>query len=196
MRKSRHRKDKFARKAKNEGFRARSVYKLLQLSKKYRIIEKRNKILDLGSYPGSWLQAIIELGAHAIGVDMRKVENIKDVKFIQGDAFNPGTVEKIKKHGPYDSVISDLAPSTTGIKDIDQENSYLLAEQALSIAKEVLRKDGKFLCKVFQGEGTPILIENIKKSFRFVKASKPEASKKRSKEMYIVAIGFKPSKLS
>lgn len=196
MRKKVFRQDKLTKKARKEGFRARSVYKLLQLSKKYRIIEKRNKILDLGSYPGSWLQVIIELGAHAVGVDMSKVDNIKGVKFILGDAFNPGTIEKIKKHGPYDSVISDLAPSTTGIKDMDQENSYLLAEQALSIAKEVLRKDGKFLCKVFQGEGTPTLIENVKKSFKFVKVSKPEASKKRSKEIYLVAIGFRQNKSS
>ncbi len=191
MRKALKRKDKLTIKAKKEGFKARSVYKLFQLSKRYKLIRKRDIVLDLGSYPGSWLQAIIQLGGNAVGVDLRRIEGINHAKFILGDVFNKGTVEKIKKHGPFNAVISDLAPNTTGIKDMDSENSYLLAEQALSIANQVLRKDGKFLCKIFEGEGTATLIENIRKHFKFVKASKPEASKKRSKEIYIIATGFK-----
>ncbi len=191
MRKSKKVRDRLTIKAKKENYRARSVYKLFELNKKYNIIKKNDKVLDLGCYPGSWLQALLKLDAFAVGVDKKRIKNIENVKFILGDIYDESTINDIIKFGKYDVVISDLAPSTTGIKDIDQENSFLLVKEAFYIAKNVLKENGNFLCKVFQSEKINELINEMKKSFRFVKASKPEASKKRSKEIYIVALGFK-----
>ena len=184
-------RDKLTVKAKKNNYRARSVYKLFELNKKYNIIKKNDKVLDLGCYPGSWLQAVKTFGASAIGVDKKEIAPIEDVKFILGNIYDEKTIKEIIRFGDYDVVISDLAPSTTGIIDVDQEKSFILTKRALEIAREVLKENGNFLCKVFQSERINELVNEMKKQFRFVKVNKPSASKKRSKEVYIVALGFK-----
>jgi len=183
--------DKFTFRSRQEGYRARSVYKLLFLNRKYRIIKKGDNVLDLGCYPGSWLQVIRQLKANAIGVDVKQISNIPDVKFILGDVREEKIISKIKSLGKFDVVLSDLAPKTSGNKLLDQERSLELSKVAFNIAKDALKPKGNFVCKVFQSKEFEEFLDKVKKEFYFVKATKPEASKKQSKEMYIVALGYK-----
>ncbi len=188
-----NRKDFYFRKAKEEGYRARSAYKLFELNKKYNLIKKRDRVLDLGCSPGSWLQAASKISnGLVVGVDILPVKKIENVKFIQADISDKGTLEMIKSFSTeFDVILSDMAPKTSGIKELDHNKSIYLNEKALEIAKELLVKNGNFLCKVFQGEYFNQFLSSIKKEFEFVKSSKPESSRKESREIYIVAKGFK-----
>jgi len=182
-------RDKWAKKAQKEGFVARSSYKLLQLNKKYQLIKPGDKILDLGCSPGSWTQVCLQLGASRVtGIDINETKiNASNFEFILQDIYDLD----VKEMGKFDVVISDLAPSTSGIKELDIEGSIDLSNRAFNIAKNVLRPKGNFLVKVFQGKGFEDLFKKIKKSFEFCKSSKPVASKSKSKEIYIVCKGFK-----
>ncbi len=182
-------KDKFTLKAKLEGYRARSAYKLISLNKKYNLIKKNDKVLDLGAFPGSWMQVCLNLGAKVIGVDVKQIISMKDARFILGDIYETKTLRRIQEHGKFDTVLSDLSPKTTG--NLDQELSLELSKQAFEIAKLVLKRDGNFLCKIFQGQGFNEFLQELRKSFSFVKSAKPEASKMKSKEMYLICKGYK-----
>jgi len=182
-------KDKFTLKAIDEGYRARSVYKLIFLNKKYNVIRSKDNVLDLGAWPGSWMQVCLDIGASVIGVDIKQITSMQGGKFILGDIYDLKILEKIKKYEKYDVVLSDLAPKTTGIND--QELSFDLSEQALDITREVLKENGSFVCKMFQGPNFSGFLKELKKSFSFVKSVKPEASKKKSTEMYFVCKGYK-----
>ena len=181
-------KDKYTIKAKKEGLRARSAYKLLQLNKKYQIIKLKDNVLDLGCWPGGWLVVSkrISKTGRIVGVDLTKIKPVEGVEFIQGD------INKIKIGGEFDVVLSDMAPKTTGIHVLDVEGSIDLARMALKFAQKHLKEGGNFLVKVFQGQGFDEYLKDVKKQFKFAKTTKPEASRKRSKEVYIVGFGFKP----
>ena len=174
-------KDKLTYRAKKEGYKARSVYKLKQINNKFKIIKKGDKVLDLGAWPGSWMQYCQEKGADVLGVDLVK---IKGEKFLQLDVTKEEIFSKIK--GEFDVVLSDLSAKTTGIKHLDEGRSVDLAFRALEIAKAFLKPKGNFVCKVFMSEEVKDLIKEIKDRFDFVKVYKPGASKKRSKEIYII----------
>jgi 23S rRNA (uridine2552-2'-O)-methyltransferase len=178
------RKDKFTSKAKSEGYKARSVYKLKSINNKFRLIKEGTKVLDLGAWPGSWSQYCLELKADIDAVDLVKVK-LEGINFIEANVFDENLLEKLKK---YDIVLSDLAPKTTGVRKIDNEESFELSSRALEIAKEVLVKKGNFICKIFQSEFFDKFVKEVKKEFKIVKIVKPEASKKRSKEIYVVGI--------
>lgn len=189
-----NRKDYFFKKAKKEGYRARSAYKLFALNKRYNIIRKNSRVLDLGCSPGSWLQVISKISSHGliVGVDILPMKKIKNTIFIQGDITDSSTVEKIKEVSPeFDVIISDLAPKTTGIKELDHNRSILLNEKVLEITDKLLVLKGNLLCKVFQGGDFKDFLDKISKKFEFVKSHKPEASRKESKEIYIIAKGYK-----
>jgi 23S rRNA (uridine2552-2'-O)-methyltransferase len=180
--------DKWQKKAKLHGYLARSAYKLLQLNNKHNIIKNNDRILDLGCSPGSWVQVALKLNASKIiGIDIKKPK-IKDkrFKFIKSD-INKLNIKNLEK---FDVIISDLAPSTSGIKELDESKSLELTEKAFELSKELLKQNGNFLAKVFQGSESNKLINQIKKEFKFYKIAKPVASKKRSKEIYIVAKGY------
>src|SRR3989344_4609218 len=182
-------KDKFTLRALGEGYRARSVYKLIFLNKKYNLIKKNDNVLDLGAWPGSWMQFCLNLEARVTGVDVKQITSMKGGRFILGDIYDIKTLEKIKELGKYNSVLSDLAPKTTGIND--QELSFDLSYKAFEIAKEVLKRNGSFVFKIFQSSYLNEFLIELRKSFNFVKSVKPEASKKGSTEMYIVCKGYK-----
>ena len=182
-------KDSFTLRAQLEGYRARSVYKLIFLNKKYNLIKKNDFVLDLGCFPGSWMQFCLNLGANVTGVDIKQITSMKGGRFILGDIYEQKTLEKIQEHGKYDVVLSDLAPKTTGIND--QELSLDLNERAFEIIKMVLKRNGSFVCKIFQGQGFNEFLRELKKSFSFVKSVKPEASKMKSNEMYLICKGYK-----
>ncbi|RME54246.1 RlmE family RNA methyltransferase [Candidatus Woesearchaeota archaeon] len=177
-------RDSYTIKAKKEGMRARSAYKLVQLNRKYKLVGSNDDVLDLGCWPGGWLVALTKITkGKVVGVDLNEIQPVNGVEFIKADVF------KFKINEVFDVVISDMAPKTTGIHELDCERSIDLAEAALSIAKKNLKPGGNFLVKVFQGKGFDDFLKSIKKCFAFVKTTKPEASRKRSKEIYV--IGFK-----
>jgi len=179
-------KDHYTIQAKQEGLRARSAYKLLQLNDKYHFIKFGDDVLDLGCWPGGWLVASqrISKKGRIVGIDLTKIEPVPGVEFVQGD-INTTSLE-----GKFDAVLSDMAPKTTGIIDLDVGRSVDLALMALKTAKKRLKPNGNFLVKVFQGEGYPEFFDKVKKNFKFTKTTKPDASRQRSKEVYIIAFGF------
>jgi len=183
-------KDKTTIRAKREGYKARSVYKLFAINNKYRLIKKGDRVLDLGCWPGSWLQACLRFKAFVVGVDLRKTE-IDGAETIIGDVTEGSVLEKIESYGEFDVVISDMAPNTSGRLDLDTLRSYELSARAFVIAERVLKKNGNFLVKVFQSRYTDDLYSTVRKKFSFAKIYKPQTSKKRSKEIYIVACGYK-----
>lgn len=175
-------KDKLTVRAKKEGYKARSVYKLKQANNKFKLIKAKDKVLDLGAWPGSWMQYCQEKGADVVGVDLVKV---KFGKFLKADVMKEDIFDKIK--GKFDIVLSDMSAKTTGIRHLDEGNSVDLAFRALEIAERVLKEKGNFFCKVFMSEEVKEFVSKVKDRFEFVKIYKPEASKKRSKEIYIIA---------
>lgn len=185
-------KDFYTRKSRQEGYYARSAYKLKHINKKYNLIRKGDKVLDLGCSPGGWVQASLEIIGNkglVIGVDITPARiKAKNFKFIKAD------VKEAKIEEKFDVVISDMAPKTTGIQELDHERSYDLAKTALEIAKKHLKEKGNFLCKIFQGKYYQEFLNEVKKNFEFAKTVKPGASKKKSKEMYIVGKCLKHKK--
>ncbi len=184
-------KDFYTRKSREEGYHARSVYKLKDINKKFKVIKKGNKVLDLGCSPGGWIQASLEIvGEHGqvIGIDIANIKKIKakNFKFIKAD------IHEVEIKGKFHIVLSDMAPKTTGDQSLDHERSYDLAKTALKIAKKHLLPKGNFICKIFQGRHYQEFLKEIKQNFNYVKTAKPEASRKKSKEMYIIAKNMKP----
>lgn len=186
-------KDFYTRKSREEGYYARSVYKLKQINKKYNLIKKGNKVLDLGCSPGGWTQASLEIvgkQGFVLGTDISHIRKIKakNFKFIKTD------INELKIDEKFDVVLSDMAPKTTGTQDLDHDRSYGLAKKALEIAQQHLKEKGNFLCKIFQGLYYPQFLNEVKQNFEFVKTVKPEASKSKSKEMYVIGKCMKPKK--
>ena len=181
------RKDTYFQKAKKEGYRGRASYKLLQIQQKYKIIKEGDSILDIGCAPGAWLQVAKKLTqGNIVGVDLVKIKPIKGVTFIQGDILEEETQNKIKDK--FNTILSDIAPKTSGIKKIDQELSHDLTEMSFEITKTHLKKGGNFVVKTFQSQKTNELIKEIKKHFKQVKTYTPKATRQGSKEIYIIAL--------
>lgn len=175
--------DKFTRRALSEGYLARSVYKLKDIQKKFNIIRPGNNVLDLGAAPGSWSQIAVECGAEVDSVDLNEV---KFGKWIKVDVMSDEIFKKLGKE--YNVVLSDLAPKTIGVKKIDNEISYDLSMRALEIADKKLKRGGFFVCKIFESEWFKPFVKEAKKIFRNVRIYKPEGSKKKSTEMYVIGI--------
>ena len=173
--------DRTAR-SRKEGYRARSVFKLMELNGKYNLIKKGDSVFDIGCWPGSWLQFCRKKGCKVNGVDLKKTEGFDT---IQGD------IMKLNFEGEYDVVLSDVAPKTTGVVILDQENSLELSRRSFEIALKILKKNGNFLCKVFNGEDVKELVKEVKKKFRNVKLVRADNSRRRSKEVYIVAKSYR-----
>jgi len=195
--------DFFYHEAKEQGFLARSVFKLEEIDKKYRLFPTNRKepffVIDLGCAPGSWLQYVYKKLApndRVVGIDLSKI-SIFDEKlvFFQKDIndIHPKELSEAANTDGFNLVLSDMAPKTTGIKSTDQLRSIELCEMALELAKKTLKKNGDFVIKVFQGNQVKSFVESTKKIFREVKIFKPESSRKESFEIYIVAKGFLPN---
>lgn len=170
-----------------EGYRARSVYKLKELNWKHHIFKPGNSVFDIGCWPGSWLQYCKELGCTVSGVDLLVVEGFTT---IVGDILEDSTLTKIK--GTYDVVLSDVAPKTSGIIVLDQERSLELSRRAFFIGRRILKPNGTFVCKIFQGGGVPRFMAGLKPFFRSIRLVQLEYSRKGSKEAYLVCKGFSP----
>jgi 23S rRNA (uridine2552-2'-O)-methyltransferase len=184
--------DRFFRKAKADGYRARSAYKLLQIQERFHLIHRGDVVLDLGAAPGSWSQVAAELvGSHGrvVALDLQEMEPIPDVVVLQGDMTDLMVQDRIidAVGGQADVVLSDAAPSTTGIKLRDHVLSMELIRAALAVAEEILRPGGNFVAKAFPGEDFAGVVHDVKMAFRHVKVAKPDASRKESWERFIVA---------
>ena len=188
----------YYRKAKEEKFRSRAAYKLLQAVKKHQFIKPGDVVVDLGSAPGGWTQAsrkIVGSKGFVLGVDLKRIRSFDqpNVRVVAGDVTDPQTVEQIREllPRPADVVISDVAPNISGIWELDHARQIDLARQSLKIATSVLRSEGHFFVKVFQGDMLNDLVKEVKQNFAFVKLIKPKASRARSAELYILGMNLR-----
>ncbi|NCF17116.1 MAG: 23S rRNA (uridine(2552)-2'-O)-methyltransferase RlmE [Haliea sp.] len=192
-----HRDDPYVQRAQREGYRSRACYKLLELQEKDRLIRPGMTVIDLGSAPGGWSQVAVEQVGHngrVIASDILAMDSLAGVEFIQGDFTEEAVFEQILAaigDSPVDLVISDMAPNMSGMNAVDQPRSMYLVELALDMARRVLAPGGSFVAKVFQGEGFDELIRDARGSFDKVLTRKPKASRPRSREVYLVAKGFR-----
>lgn len=186
--------DHYSKKAFKEGYTARSVYKLMEIQDKFQLFKKGNKILDLGCAPGSWSQyvsEIIDKKGHLIGIDYKEIKvNPDNAIFIKGNFLKDDSKNKLKEYGPFDGIISDMAPDTGGDKLIDCYASSELVENALSFSYGYLKKGGFFIAKIFQGGNEKDIMNEVKLAFKTAKWFKPKSSRKNSVELFIIGIDF------
>jgi len=187
--------DHYARQARDEKWLARSVFKLQEIDKKYKLIRKGDLLHVLGCYPGSWSQyGIKKVGSkgEVVGIDLTLPERLSspNFRFIEHDILTLDTEWLIREVGPMDVVISDLAPQTTGIKVTDASRSMSLARRALGIALVLFKKKGHFVCKVFEGEDIKVFRSGMSTHFRKIQTFRPKSTRKRSREVYMVGLGF------
>lgn len=188
--------DHYTRKARKDNYPARSVYKLQEIQRKFRLIKKGQRILDLGCAPGSWLLHAAQLtgeGGQVVGIDLKPVTGKlpRQTEVFKGDVFNPDGPMLRALEGGFHVVLSDMAPATTGNKDVDAARSFNLCEAALTIAEQNLLPKGAFVCKIFQGEDFKAFTERVKQGFQNCAIFKPQSSRKASREIFIVARGKK-----
>jgi len=192
-----HFKDPFVQQAQKDGLRSRAAYKLEEISKKDRLIKPGQRIIDLGSAPGGWSQWLglfLQGKAEIIATDILPMDALPDVQFIQGDFQQEEVLQKLLEaigDKRADLVLSDMAPNMSGVDAIDQPKAMYLAELALDLASQVLCEGGGFVVKVFQGTGFDPFLLDCRTRYTTVRIRKPEASRGRSREVYIVATGYK-----
>jgi 23S rRNA (uridine2552-2'-O)-methyltransferase len=186
--------DPYHRWAQEQGYRSRAAFKLIQLDERFNFLKAGSKVLDIGAAPGGWLQVACEaVGDHGlvVGVDLQPIEPLEysNVETIQGDILDEETKEEIREvvDGKLDVVLSDIAPNVSGNWEVDHFRQIDLAKMSLRIASQMLKKNGWFIVKVFQGSEYDLYLKQVKTLFRKVKVVKPKASRKRSAEIYIIA---------
>lgn len=181
--------DHWARKARDEGYRARSVYKLMELDLKFRLLKPGMHVLDLGAAPGSWLQYAAEkVGPEGvvIGTDLTAIEPLKGVRTFQADITDRERVMTFLGKQKFDIVLSDAAPLTSGVKDIDQWKSVELCRAAVAIAERVLKPKGTALLKIFRGADYDDFLKELKRNWKSVNPVSVKTSRDRSREIYLV----------
>ena len=188
-----HFDDVYVKKSKEEGYRSRASYKLLEIQHKDRLFKSGMTVLDLGAAPGGWSQVAAELvgkRGRVLASDILPMDSIANVEFVQGNFAERQVLYELLDRlsgARADLVISDMAPNMSGIKDIDQPQVMYLAELALDMTKSVLKPGAYFLVKVFQGEGFEYFRQELRKNFDTVKTRKPKASRPQSHEIYLLA---------
>jgi 23S rRNA (uridine2552-2'-O)-methyltransferase len=193
----RHVNDPFVKKAQIDGYRSRSAYKLIELNEKDRLIKPGMRIMDLGSAPGGWSQVagnLVGRKGRVLATDILPMDPVTNVDFIQGDFTEDAVVEQLLawlEGGKFDLVISDIAPNLSGIDSADQAGSMYFLDLALDIVRKTLKPGAHFAAKMFQGSGSDEYVKELRKSFEKVLIRKPAASRAQSREVYIVAKGFK-----
>lgn len=187
--------DHYARKAQKEHYPARSVYKLKEIQRKYRLIQKGDHVLDLGCAPGAWLLYAAEqtgTRGRVLGIDLKAVtiSAPSHARAITGDIFNFNTDEALSETVNYkfNVVLSDMAPATTGNKHIDAVRSQNLADEALNLAQRFLKPGGNFACKIFQSGDFQNFTGAVRRCFKTCKIFKPQSSRKASREIYVIGI--------
>ncbi|MGB2842722.1 MAG: RlmE family RNA methyltransferase [Halobacteriota archaeon] len=190
--------DRFYKEAKKEGYRSRSAFKLLQIINKFEVIKEGDVVVDLGAAPGGWSQVAKVLAGErgvVVSVDLQRIEKIEDVVLITRDITKEEeTIKAIKDlmkgRDVVNVVISDASPKLSGNRDYDQFRSSELSRSALNIASALLMKNGNFVAKIFQGAYYNKFYRAVKEKFRYARAYSPEASRKRSAEVYVIGKKF------
>ena len=182
-------RDQFFKKSKTLGFRSRSAFKLIELNKKYKFIKNDTRLLDIGAYPGGWSQVsskIITVGK-ILSLDIKKMDKLKNVSFLQCDFLEKGTKEKIFKFfkEKLDVVLSDMAANTTGNKSLDCIRTNQLCADVVEFSSKILKPNGVLVSKLFMGEDFLEVKDLAKSRFKKVQFFKPEASRNESKETYL-----------
>jgi 23S rRNA (uridine2552-2'-O)-methyltransferase len=192
-----HVEDEFVRRAKQEGWRSRAVYKLMEIQEKDRVLKPNMTVVDLGAAPGAWSQFAVNLvgrRGRVVAVDILPMDPIAGVDFIQGDFREPETLDALEAalgDTAPGLVMSDMAPNISGMATVDQPRAMYLAELALDFARARLAPGGALVTKVFQGEGSDALVREARRDFGTVRMRKPKASRERSREFYLVAGNYR-----
>jgi 23S rRNA (uridine2552-2'-O)-methyltransferase len=188
--------DHYTRRALSEGYPARSVYKLEEIDSRFGVLKKGARVLDIGASPGSfsiYVLKVVGSRGSVVAVDLKSdmpALPADRFTFLHGDAFSDSIASKIQELGPFDTVLCDAAPSTTGNRTVDTARSFNLAEQAVHLGMDVLAPEGSLVIKVFQSGDERALVELMRQSFVTAKIVKPKASRKGSFEVFIVATGY------
>ncbi len=189
----RHFKDEYVKKAQQEGYRSRAAYKLLEIQERDRLFKPGQTVVDLGAAPGGWSQIakrFVGTKGRVIALDILEMEPLPGIEFIQGDFREDEPLQALTQTLEgclVDLVISDMAPNVSGMAVVDQPRAIYLCELALDFAKQVLRPGGALVVKIFQGEGYDDYFRELRSSFKKVVTRKPDASRSKSREVYLVA---------
>lgn len=198
-----HREDPYVKQAKREGLRSRSTYKLTEIQKKDDLMAPGDVVVDIGAAPGGWSEfaaSCVKKGGRVIALDLLPITPFvptKDsctIECLQGDFNDPATIAALLSQlgdQPADLILSDIAPNSSGIRQVDQLKSMQLAEGVLALSAHILKPEGCFLIKVFQGAGFEAYLHDVRQQFKKIAIRKPSASRPHSREVYIVARGFK-----
>jgi len=193
-----HKREYYYRKAKEEKYRSRASYKLLQVIEKYQLVKPNDIVVDLGAAPGGWMQIAQKTVGNkgfVLGIDLNPIQPFETQNFqtLAADITDPQIVKQIKQCLPRqaDVVISDVSPNISGIWEVDNARQTDLARRSLEIAVSILKPNGNFFVKVFQGDMTESFVKEVKQYFTFVKVVKPKASRPKSAELYVLAMNLK-----
>ena len=193
------RKDYYRKLSKEEGFRTRSAYKLIQLNNSYHILKPGYIVVDVGCAPGGWLQVakkVVGYNGTVIGIDIEKVALLDEVTILQGDIQNTQTINLLIKtlKGKANTLLSDVSPKVSGLWSIDHAKQISLSKSSLGAAKQILIGGGCAVLKVFEGEFLKEFKKDAENLFTEIQLTKPKASRQRSSELYMVCQGFKASR--
>lgn len=194
-----HCNDDYVKRAQKEGLRSRAVFKLRELDERYRLLKPGMIVVDLGAAPGGWSEyALSRVGAQGkvLALDVLPIDAIVGVGFIQGDFREDAVLTQLREAVGAEKVqvvLSDMAPNMSGSKAVDQPRAIHLAELALEAARELLASGGTFVIKLFHGEGFDEYVREVRRGFAAVSAKKPDASRARSREVYLLATDFRPA---
>ena len=200
--KSYQRKDHYYKAAQDSGYRGRAAFKLLEINKKYGILRRGMKVLDVGAWPGSWIQVASRAVGHSglvVGIDLKEIEhaqNWENVETVAGDAGDDEVIERVQQlaQGKFDLLVSDMSPKLTGIKQVDSAASGGCFEIALYLAAKTLRPGGNFVAKTFKGSEAEASIRDMRNYFAKVNRIGLQSTRKSSNEFYIAAFGINPGK--
>lgn len=198
MKLTKARRDQYRKLAKQQGYRSRAAFKLLQLNKSYKIIKNSDKVVEFGCAPGGWIQVATQLvgpSGFVLGLDLKEINPLAGASFIKGSIDDPLLtqilLQTIGANDKFDVVLSDMSPNVSGIWEIDHERQISLTRHALLVSIRILERRGNAIYKIFQGVSTRSFVNELAEHFALVKLSKPPASRQESSELYVICLGFK-----
>ncbi len=191
------RRDLYWRLAKERGYRSRSAFKLLEIQRKFRVMRRGDRVLDLGCHPGGWLQVssrFVGREGLVVGVDLKETDvQLRNAVFVRADVMDEGLADLLRPYAPfgYDVVLSDLSPNISGAWELDHARQIALSRRALGLARALMKEGGNAVFKAFQGEEFDGFLREVRSAFLEVHVVKPRASRSQSSELYIVALGLR-----
>jgi 23S rRNA (uridine2552-2'-O)-methyltransferase len=198
MKLTKARRDQYRKLAKQQGYRSRAAFKLLQLNKSYKILKNSDKVVEFGCAPGGWIQVATQLvgpSGFVLGLDLKEINPLAGASFIKGSIDDPLLtqilLQSIGPNDKFDVVLSDMSPNVSGIWEIDHERQISLTRHALHVSIRILERRGNAIYKIFQGVSTRSFVNELAEHFALVKLSKPPASRQESSELYVICLGFK-----